>query len=244
MNAGAGPVPIWLPGLVSDAAVWADVRMHWSAPGPVVTYPDEDSIEAMAQRVVEVADGRPVWLVGHSMGGRVAIEAARRLGPAVQGLVLASTGYQPLPPGEAGQQEREGRAQLIAMAQREGMHAMARRWTLGMLRPEHLGSPMEEDVVAMIGRHTPQTFENHVRALLNRPDATDALAALQVPVLLLCGAQDLWSPPARHAAMSRLLPPGQAQLQIIEGAAHMLPMEQALIVAHAIRSWMQRQTAR
>ncbi|WP_066269121.1 alpha/beta fold hydrolase [Hydrogenophaga palleronii] len=236
------PLAIWLPGLVCDEAVWAGVHAHWAAPGPVITYPDERSIGAMAQRVLAAAAGRRVCLIGHSMGGRVALEAARQLGPSLCGLVLCSTGYQALPGDEAGQREREGRAQLVALAQGDGMRAMGERWVKGMLKPEHLGSPVEADVVAMIARHTPRTFENHVQALLNRPDATATLSGLSVPVLLLCGAQDSWSPPARHAAMGQLVPPGLAQLQIIEDAGHMLPMEQPLFVAHAIRAWMQRHT--
>lgn len=229
---------IWLPGLVCDEAVWAGVRAHWSAPGRVVTYPDARSIDAMAQRVVEAAAGRPVWLIGHSMGGRVAIEAARQLGPALRGLVLASTGHQPLADGEAGEREREGRAKLVALARSEGMHAMGRQWVQGMVRPENLGAPIEDAIVDMIARHTSATFEGHVQALLGRPDATATLAALAAPVLLLCGAQDSWSPPERHAAISRVVQRGQ--LQIIEGAGHMLPMEQPRIMARAIQSWMQR----
>lgn len=70
---------IWLPGLVCDEAVWTDVRAHFSQPGEVITYPQSRSIAAMAQRVLTAAAGRRVWLVGHSMGGRVAIEVARQL---------------------------------------------------------------------------------------------------------------------------------------------------------------------
>ncbi|MDT4854413.1 3-oxoadipate enol-lactonase [compost metagenome] len=90
----------------------------------------------------------------------------------------------------------------------------------------------------MIARHTPASFEGHVQALLGRPDATATLAALAVPVLLLCGAQDGWSPPTRHQVVSRIVQRGQ--LQIIEGAGHMLPMEQPQIMARAIQAWMQR----
>lgn len=229
---------IWLPGLVCDEAVWADVRVQWSEPGLVVDYPDARSIHAMAQRVVDAAAGHRVWLIGHSMGGRVAIEAAHRLGPALRGLVLASTGHQPLADGEAGEREREGRAQLVALARSEGMRAMGRQWVQGMVRPENLGTPIEDAIVEMIARHTPATFEGHVQALLGRPDATATLAALDVPVLLLCGAQDSWSPPERHQVISRIVRRGQ--LQIIEGAGHMLPMEQPRIMARAIQAWMQR----
>jgi pimeloyl-ACP methyl ester carboxylesterase len=229
---------IWLPGLVCDDAVWAGVRAHGTEPGLVVDYPDARSIDAMAHRVVEAAAGRRVWLIGHSMGGRVAIEAARRLGPALRGLVLASTGHQPLAEGEAGEREREGRAKLVALARSEGMRAMGRQWVQGMVRPENLGTPIEDAIVEMIARHTVDTFEGHVQALLGRPDATATLAALTAPVLLLCGAQDGWSPPERHLVISRIVQHGQ--LQIIEGAGHMLPMEQPRIVAQAIRAWMQR----
>lgn len=229
---------IWLPGLVCDEAVWTGVRAHWQHPGQVITYPNARAIDEMAQRVVAAAAGRRVWLIGHSMGGRVAIEAARQLGPALRGLVLASTGHQPLADGEAGELERAGRAKLVALAHNEGMRAMGRAWVQGMVRPENLGSPVEADIVDMIARHTPETFEGHVQALLGRTDATPILAALQAPTLLLCGAQDVWSPPARHAAIHRIVPRGE--LQIIEAAGHMLPMEQPALMARAIQDWMQR----
>lgn len=229
---------IWLPGLVCDDAVWAEVRAHWSAPGAVVSYPGARSIDAMARRVVDAVAGRRVWLIGHSMGGRVAIEAARQLGPALRGLVLASTGHQPLADGEAGEREREGRARLVALARSEGMRAMGRQWVRGMVRPGNLGTPIEDAIVEMIARHTADTFEGHVQALLGRPDATATLAALAAPVLLLCGAQDSWSPPERHQVISRIVQRGQ--LQIIEGAGHMLPMEQPQTMARAIQAWMQR----
>lgn len=231
-------ITVWLPGLVCDEAVWTDVRAHWSEPGLVVIYPDARSIDAMAQRVVDAAAGRRVWLIGHSMGGRVAIEAARQLGPALRGLVLASTGHQPIGDGEAGEREREGRAKLVALARSEGMRAMGHQWVQGMVRPENLGTPIEDAIVEMIARHTPATFEGHVQALLGRPDATTTLAALTAPVLLLCGAQDSWSPPERHQVISRIVQRGQ--LQIIEGAGHMLPMEQPQIMARAIQAWVQR----
>jgi pimeloyl-ACP methyl ester carboxylesterase len=229
---------IWLPGLVCDDAVWAEVRAHSSEPGLVITYPDARSIDAMAQRVVDAAAGPPAWLIGQYMGGRVAFEAARRRGPALRGLVLASTGHQPLADGEAGEREREGRAKLVALARSEGMRAMGRQWVQGMVRPENLGTPIEDAIVEMIARHTADTFEGHVQALLGRPDATATLAALPAPVLLLCGVQDSWSPPERHLAISRIVQRGQ--LQIIEGAGHMLPMEQPQVMARAIRAWMQR----
>lgn len=232
------PALIWLPGLVCDEAVWTGVRARFETPGEAITYPNARSIADMAQRVVAAAAGRRVTLIGHSMGGRVAIEAARQLGSAVRGLVLASTGHQPLADGEAGELERAGRAKLVALARTEGMRAMGRAWVQGMVRPENLGSPLEAEVVDMIARHTPETFEGHVQALLGRPDATPTLAALQAPTLLLCGAQDVWSPPARHAAIHRIVARGE--LQIIEAAGHMLPMEQPALMAQAILGWLHR----
>jgi pimeloyl-ACP methyl ester carboxylesterase len=126
----------------------------------------------------------------------------------------------------------------VALARGEGMRAMGRQWVQGMVQPGNLGTPIEDAIVDMIARHTPATFEGHVLALLGRPDASATLAALSAPVLLLCGAQDSWSPPARHLIISRIVQRGQ--LQIIEGAGHMLPMEQPRSMARAIQAWMQQ----
>ena len=232
-------VLVLLPGLMCDAENWAAQR---TALAPQVddvhlpAYGALDSLGAMAEHVLATAPPGRLHVAGHSMGGRIALEMARLAPQRIDRLALLDTGYQPLPPGEAGHQEEAGRHRLLALAQASGMESMAREWARGMVHPRRVDSPVFERVVAMIARSTPERFAAQIRSLLGRPDATPVLAALRCPTLLLCGRQDLWSPLARHEQMQALVP--QARLEVIEDAGHMTTMEQPEAVTAALSVWL------
>ena len=106
-----------LPGLICDAHIWAPQVDALRADRPVIAidgYGESDSVEAMAQSALAHAPDRFI-LVGHSMGGRVALEILRRAPERVVGLGLISTGVHSPKPNEA-----EGRFALLARGVEEG----------------------------------------------------------------------------------------------------------------------------
>jgi pimeloyl-ACP methyl ester carboxylesterase len=115
---------------------------------------------------------------------------------------------------------------------------MAQEWVQGMVHPDRLVDiDLIEKIVAMFERKSAQVFSHQIQALLNRPDGTDVLRSLQVPVLLQCGLQDTWSPPVQHEAMRALVP--AAVLDVIESAGHMAPMERPEATAASLNRWLQ-----
>lgn len=234
------PTLMLVPGLLCDAWNWApqSAALGAVAHTQVADLGDADSIGAMAERVLEQAATERFALAGHSMGGRVAIEVWRRAPQRVERLALLDTGYQPLTDGEAGQRERAQRQQLLDLAQREGMRAMGRQWAPGMVHPRRVDTPLFEDILQMIERSTPQRFAAQIRALLGRPDATPLLAQMRLPVLLLCGRDDAWSPLSRHEQMAALIP--QSQLVAVDDCGHMSTQEQPEAVNDAIMAWLRR----
>lgn len=228
---------ILLPGLVCDAAVWAPVQARLGGLRCIVpTYGTLDSVDAMARSVLETAPEGPLAVAGHSMGGRVALEMARRAPHRISRIALLDTGYQALPPGPAGAAEQEGRLALLGLARAQGMAAMGRQWARGMVHPARLDGTLFNEVVAMVARHTPEVFEAQIRALLARPDATAVLRGLRCPTLLLCGREDAWSPLARHQDMQALAP--GSSLVVVDDCGHMSPMEQPAAVGEALRRWL------
>jgi pimeloyl-ACP methyl ester carboxylesterase len=197
---------------------------------------ETDSLGALAESIIAHAPPR-FALAGHSMGGRIALEVARRAPERLIGFALLDTGYEALAPGEAGEREAAGRHALLAMARREGMRAMARTWLQGMVYPPRLSDEeLVEPILDMFERRTPDLFALQIKALLTRPDATSVLPALQCPTLVLCGREDAWAPPPRHDAMAKMI--RRSTLEIVPDCGHMSPMERPQAVNQAFRRWL------
>lgn len=228
---GPKPTLAFLCGLLSDERVWAPVAEalapRW--PGRIFAFPGHASLETMARAVLDATEG-PLVLIGHSMGGRVALEAARQAPARAAGLVLANTGVHPPAPAEAA-----GRQKLIDIARADGMAALADAWL-----PPMLGAARAADLLpemrAMVTGYTLDDYCGQIAALLGRPDAGPVLAGFPGPVLLLAAEEDGWAPPAQHAAMHALAP--RATYTLVPDAGHMLPVEAPAAVAAALGNWL------
>lgn len=232
------PHLVLLPGLVCDAAVWQPQveALRPLAHCHVVDYGTRNTLHAMAEHVLASAPAPRFALAGHSMGGRVAFEVMRLAPERVTHLSLMDTASHPLPEGEAGAAERAGRMALLALARKEGMRTMGRRWGVPMVHPDQVDTPMFEAMLDMIERCTPEVFEAQINALLTRPDAAPLLPTIRCPTLLLCGREDQWSPPSRHEFMRDAI--ADSTLVVIEHCGHMCTMEQPEAVARAMGEWL------
>lgn len=229
---GGAPTLVFVPGLISDEAVWRPVA-ELLAPFPTA-FADvtrAGSITGMAEGVLAQHDGR-LLVAGHSMGGRVALEMARIAPERVAGLALFDTGFQPRRDGE-----EIKRQYFIDLANNRGMEALLDEWLPPMVAPGRQSDAVLIALLrAMSGRMTPEIHERQMRALLDRPDAGSYLADIMCPVLVAVGRQDGWSPPAQHQQMAEALP--HARLTIIEEAGHFAPIEQPVATASALRDWL------
>lgn len=234
------PTLLLVPGLLCDAAVWAELRPAFAAKADILVadHGALDSLAAMAERVLEAAPPR-FAIAGHSMGGRVAFEVLRLAPERVAGLALLDTACHPLARGAVGEQERHGRLALLATARREGMRAMAREWVQGMVHPARLGDAQLIDAILdMLERKTPDIFAAQIHALLSRPDACGLLEDIHCPTLVLCGAQDSWSLPQGHRDMAAAI--RGSTLCMIDDCGHMAPMEKPAEVNAALAAWLAR----
>lgn len=229
---------VLVPGLMCDAIVWQH-QIAALSPGRDVQVAEHglsSTLGAMAERILDHAAPR-FALAGHSMGGRVALEVAARAPERVSRLALLDTGYEALAPGEAGDRERAGRYRLLEIAQRQGMLAMAKDWARGMVHPARLGDmALMEAIHSMIASAGVAQFEAQIAALLARPDRTALLKSLRLPVLVLCGRDDSWSPYSRHEDMARLIQ--GSQLIGVPDCGHMSTMEKPEAITSALLAWL------
>lgn len=233
------PTIVLVPGLMCDSAVWEHqcAALRARAIGShVVDHGSENSLGGMAEAILATVQG-PLLVAGHSMGGRVAMEVARRAGDRLRGLALLDTGYRPLAAGADGERERAGRLALLEQARRAGVRSMALEWVRGMVHPSRLSdAALIGSIADMFARRSSAIFEAQIQALLRRPDATPVLQATECPTLLLCGEQDAWSPPAQHQEMQQIV--RGSRLVLVPDAGHMAPMERPEAVTAALLDWI------
>jgi pimeloyl-ACP methyl ester carboxylesterase len=201
-------------------------------------YGSLDSLPVMAEAVLAGAPDR-FAIAGHSMGGRVALEIYRLAPDRVTHIALLNTGYQALPAGRAGEEEKRKRGELVALARSQGMRAMLQQWLPPMIDSRRINDTvLVNAIIDMMSRKTPDIFQAQINALLARPDATNVLAKIRCPALLLTGREDGWSPPAQHGAMAERIE--RSRLVIVPNSGHMSMMEQPADVSAALRNWLAR----
>ncbi len=221
-----------LSGLLCDETVWADIpeRLADVADVSIVSFGGFSSIAAMAEHVLTVAPER-FALAGHSMGGRVALEAVRSARSRIVGLALLNTGVHTVRDGEP-----QSRGRLLRLAYEKGMSALAAEWLPPMMAGGARSAELMPRLAAMVERSTPDVYAGQINALLHRPDALPVLSEIEVPTLLLSGSEDTWSPVSQHETMRRRIP--HATLFEVHGAGHMAPFERPDAVALALREWL------
>lgn len=223
---------VLLPGLLCDADLWRDqvAALGTDVACRVADLTRGDTIGALAGAVLDRA--APTFaLAGFSFGGYVAQEIVRRAPERVERLALIDTSFRADTP-----ERQAARQALSAAARQPGRFAgITGRMLPTFVHPDRLG---DETLVGRIKVMT-QRVGREVFARQNtmpRLDGEAVLRALNCPVLVLCGRQDVLTPPSGHEEMAALIP--HASLRVIENCGHMAPMEQPEAVTSELRRWL------
>jgi pimeloyl-ACP methyl ester carboxylesterase len=220
---------VCLPGLMSTGAVYA--RVPGLEGAQILTLPDLSDFGAIAEGIAARLPPRCV-VVGHSMGGYLALELWRRAPGQIAGLALLST--QAHADTQAG---AEARGKAVRYAQKAGIAALATAVAAQALGPAARDDTgMVAQVLAMAQAVGVDTFARHQTALAGRPDNTALLATITCPVLALTGAEDTVTPPAAGRALAEGVPGGR--FHMIPGAGHILPLEAPEAVAAHLRPFL------
>ena len=227
------PVIYLLPGLLCDRDVW-QFQASALADAFEVRIPDYrgvDSLSAMAAQILEEAPPR-FAVAGHSMGGRVSLELIHAAPERISHLILLSVGAHAVT-----DEECEQRSSLVEEAASIGMDRYAASWADLMLSYRDDDNPDVRTIIeTMARRQSLDDFIAHITAGLGRADQTQYLPGISIPVLLVVGEKDAWSPVSQHEEIARQIP--DAILAVVPDAGHMVPLDQPDVVSRLLRDWL------
>ena len=226
------PVIYLLPGLLCDQSVWQYQReaLNQFADVRIPDYIGVDSLSAIGDLILDDAPPR-FSVVGHSMGGRVGLELINKAPERIEQLVLISVGAHPV-----NDEECEQRSSLVEEAASIGMDKYAESWADLMLSYSESQHPEKRQIIAdMARRQSLDDFIAHITAGLGRSDQTLYLPHISIPVLLIVGDKDRWSPVSQHEGIRDSLK--QPKLQVISDAGHMVILDQPEAVNKLLFDW-------
>lgn len=238
---GSGPPLVLVHGLGGTGAeIWKRQIADLATEFRVIVYdlrgsgrsqvtPGPYSIDLLTEdlrALVEVLNLGRVAIVGHSMGGSIALSYAARYPGDVSALVGVGA------PAELPVEAREGLAARAEAVEADGMSEVAVTVATNGVSPTFREQkPAEfQQLVAMLAGNDPRGYAAQCRALVDL-DLGGRLGEVAAPVLLVSGDRDGVSPPAATAANAALVPGGRYTL--VEDCGHILTWEKPAALMRA-----------
>jgi pimeloyl-ACP methyl ester carboxylesterase len=229
------PTLILLPGLACDAGLFHHQALALKEAGHEVivsgVHTRCDTLPAMATALLAETPGE-LLLIGASMGGMLALEAARQAPQRVRGIALLGSTARPDTPELV-----TLRTQAIALFEAGRMDEVLRANVMFAFHPLHArDEALVGSYLAMIRRAGAEQLIHQNRAVMTRADLRPALPRITCPVLVVVGEADALTTPDQSREMAAALP--GARLEVVPGAGHMLTMEQPARVSALLLRWL------
>lgn len=201
----------------------------------------QPSIADLATKIFEevekhLVNQRAVY-IGLSMGGYIGWEMLSRFPHAFQAAVMCDTRAAADLATTA-----DGRRQMAKKVLEDGVESVLAPMVPRLLGDETLATQPKvvELMKEMMFASAAQTIHDHQIAMSQRQDFQSKLSQFTLPVLLICGTDDILTPPKEMKRLADGLP--NATYVEIEKAGHMAPLEQPTIVNQHIANFLSQLT--
>ncbi len=172
-------------------------------------------------------------VVGHSMGGYVALELLRRHADRLDGIVLLSS-----TPDAETDEKRADRDREIALVEAGKKDLLAKTAPYGGFAPENLKRMKDETdfLVEQVTITEPEGITALLRGMKERADSNELLLHSRVPQLFIFGRHDPHIPAEKALRIAERNP--QAEVVWLEHSGHMGYLEEPEACAKAITDFV------
>jgi pimeloyl-ACP methyl ester carboxylesterase len=172
-------------------------------------------------------------LLGHSMGGYIALAFAEKYAHRLTGLgLLHSTAYAD---SEA---KKEMRHKAINFMQQKGGFTFLKTAIPGLFAANFANKNPDvvNNLINQAVAFSTSNLQTYYRAMANRPDRSEVLAKAGFPVLIIAGTEDNAAPLADLSAQAAL--PAICRFYILEETGHMGMLEKPAQFAEMVKTFL------
>lgn len=212
--------------------------LAWDMPGYGASSLDQPlTWDSLCEQLITLLDQHgieKVNLLGHSLGGMLALEFAARHADRLASLILYAT--SPAFGNKEGDfQEKFLRARLGPLEAGATMTDIASKIVPSMLHDKH--QHLAPQLIAMMGQVTAEAYGQALRCI-TQFDRRQLLAEIQVPVCLIAGDSDPNAPTAMMAKTASKIP--QGHFHELPDCGHFANLEAADAFNHIISQHLER----
>ena len=224
-----------VPGMMCDERIFSP-QIEELSQNLAVTIADISNFSSVSELASDVLKKAPksFSLLGHSMGGIVAMEIYSQEPKRIEKLILMDTN----PKAELDEVKLKREPQIKEVNKGKLLEVMRDE-----MKPNYLAESENKrsvlnvcmDMALTLG---PDVFINQSRALQSRLDQQNTIQSIKIPVLIMCGSEDKLCPVERHEMMHNMI--SDSDLIIINNAGHMPTLEQPRETTEVIKEWLMR----
>ncbi|MFM7710020.1 MAG: alpha/beta fold hydrolase [Ferruginibacter sp.] len=243
---GSGKPLVLLHGFGMSGSVWNKTAIALSSQFQVIvpdlagtseslaSIPTDWTLEQHAESIHAILSYEQidrVTMIGHSMGGYIALSFADRYQQHLQGMGLfCSTAYAD------SNVRKQNRVKAIAFIQQHGTLAYLKTSIPTLFAPQYRSDPMVASLIAENSRIEADTLIAYQAAMCRRTDYAGWLNGSKIPLLLVAGEQDEIIPLQESLTLC-----GRAMVTewgVLPGTGHMAMLEQPEMTVEVIQHFM------
>ena len=224
-----------VPGMMCDERIFSP-QIEELSKNLEVTVADISSIPTVRELASDLLKKAPksFSLLGHSMGGIVAMEIYSQEPNRIEKLILMDTN----PKAELDEVKLKREPQIKDVREGKLLEVMRDEMKPNYLAESENKSSVLDVCMDMALSLGPDVFINQSRALQKRTDQLNTIQSINIPVLIMCGSEDKLCTVERHEMMHNMI--SDSDLKIINNAGHMPTLEQPRETTEVLKEWLMK----